>query len=518
MPWPGRTQETPVTPRIALIMGNAAYSSGIGTLANPINDARVVADGIRNCGFQLVSGDIVRDADRSSMMSAIRDYVNLLQAAGPDALGFFYYSGHGAARETGGNYLIPVEEADVLDDALWDDSVSLDWLMEKLDALEAPSVVAIDACRNVLKLPEAQRSLGGGESFRGLRRTAGGAGERNMFLSFATWEGETASDGRADDGNGPYAGALGTRLNESATTVRDMFEQVRLDVLEKTLQRQEPMNLSRLQRRSSDIKIGSWTLQEEEGLPSQDRPVLRQALVFSNEYRESDGFRLPNTMADGEKVATSLLSSGYETMHVRNSDRGAFQDAVSGFQNRLKAAGPAAVGLVYFAGYGTSLEGENYLIPDGPIPYDKSGLRNEAIKLADLVSQMETAMAQAIIVLVDCGRPFKLGGQKGIEPGFSESFGRDKVVIAYADAPGQQHDDGGAESVFADAFARNVLSEDRIDIEAVMRRVSEDVRDETDGQQRPWFQTSLELPIFFRADIVAPVEPLRKTRKPYRKR
>ncbi|HCX11768.1 MAG TPA: hypothetical protein DHU81_15805, partial [Hyphomonas sp.] len=85
-----------------------------------------------------------------------------------------------------------------------------------------------------LQLPEAQRSLGGGESFRGLRRTAGGAGERNMFLSFATWEGETASDGRADDGNGPYASALSTRLSKPATTVRDMFEQVRLDVLEKT--------------------------------------------------------------------------------------------------------------------------------------------------------------------------------------------------------------------------------------------------------------------------------------------
>jgi hypothetical protein len=75
-----------------------------------------------------------------------------------------------------------------------------------------------------------------------------------MFISFATWEGETASDGRADDNNGPYAKALGTRLLEPAVTVRDMFENVRLDVLEMTLQRQEPMNLSRLQRRSSDIK------------------------------------------------------------------------------------------------------------------------------------------------------------------------------------------------------------------------------------------------------------------------
>ena len=43
MPWPGRAQEAAETPRIALIMGNAAYSSGIGTLANPINDALAVS-------------------------------------------------------------------------------------------------------------------------------------------------------------------------------------------------------------------------------------------------------------------------------------------------------------------------------------------------------------------------------------------------------------------------------------------------------------------------------------------
>ena len=90
MPWPGETQETPAKPRIALIMGNAAYSSGIGTLANPINDAELVAQGIAKCGFRLVSGDIARDADRSTMMAAIRDYVDELKEAGPDAMGFFY--------------------------------------------------------------------------------------------------------------------------------------------------------------------------------------------------------------------------------------------------------------------------------------------------------------------------------------------------------------------------------------------------------------------------------------------
>ena len=501
MPWPGHTQETPAKPRIALIMGNAAYSSGIGTLANPVNDAELVAQGIASCGFRLVSGDIVRDANRSTMMAAIRDYVDVLKEAGPDAMGFFYYSGHGAARKNEGNYLIPVGESDVLDDALWDDSVSLDWLMQKLDALDAPSVVAIDACRNVLQLPEAQRSLGGGESFRGLRRTAGGAGERNMFLSFATWEGETASDGRADDGNGPYASALSTRLSKPATTVRDMFEQVRLDVLEKTFQRQEPMNLSRLQRRSSDIKIGSWELDRVEMTPGGARWPLRQALVIANSYAESQAFSLSGTHTDGEKVRAALEASGYSTVYVPDTEYSDFFSHVDAFIDRLRVAGPAAVGLVYFAGYGTDISGDNYLMMDGELPRNKFEAAQSSVRLGDLVTRLESSSAQAIMVLADCGRPFNGMGHRGGDPGFNEDFGRDNVVVAYAVAPGTHRLNPQTDSEFAGSFSRIIQSEDRIDIETVMRRVALDVQARTDGAERPWFQTSLDLPIFFRADI-----------------
>jgi len=502
LPWPGRAEETSVKPRHALIIGNAAYSAGIGTLANPVNDALLVSEAIRNCGFELVTGDVVRDADRSSMMRAIRELADRLEADGPEAVGFFYYSGHGAARENQGNYLIPVEDADVLDEALWDDSISLDWLMDKLTALEAPSVVAIDACRNVLKLPEAQRALGVGESFRGLRRTAGGATERNMFLSFATWEGETASDGRADASNGPYATSLGTRLNEPAVTVRDMFEQVRLDVLEMTLQRQEPMNLSRLQRRSSDIKIGSWSRAPDAPMAPVSQNPLRVALVFSNDYAASGAHALPNTHEDGDKVSAALADSGYKVRHIRNADLEGFQNGLTLLQNALNAAGPASVGLVYFAGYGASLFGEdNYLIPNGPLPASEDEVMETGARLRDAVEFLEFSKAQAVILMVDCGRKYESMGTKGMEPGFADYTADSNVVIAYADKPGTTRPDADGPSVFADAFARRIRSPDRIDINTVMQQVSADVIAATDNAQQPWFQSSVRLPIFFRADV-----------------
>lgn len=324
-----------------------------------------------------------------------------------------------------------------------------------------------------------------------------------MFISFATWEGETASDGLADDGNGPYAKALGTRLLEPAVTVRDMFENVRLDVLEMTRQRQEPMNLSRLQRRSSDIKIGSWS--RAPGAPS--APVsqnpLRVALVFSNDYAESDPYGLPNTHADGEKVASALGESGYKVRHIRNTDLAGFNDGLAMLRNALNAAGPASVGVVYFAGYGASLYGEdNYLIPNGPLPRNDYEVGESGAKLQDAVEFLEDSAAQAVIVMVDCGRKYDSPMEtKGLEPGFADYTSDANVVIAYADKPGTTRPDTYGPSVFADAFARRVQSPDRIDINKVMLQVSGDVIAETANQQQPWFQSSVRLPIFFRADV-----------------
>jgi hypothetical protein len=88
MPWPGRAQDTS-KPRHALVIGNAAYSEGIGTLANPVRDAHLVAEGIIECGFSLVTGDVVKDAGRSEMMSAFRAYVDAMQASGPEAPALF---------------------------------------------------------------------------------------------------------------------------------------------------------------------------------------------------------------------------------------------------------------------------------------------------------------------------------------------------------------------------------------------------------------------------------------------
>src|SRR5262245_43061489 len=100
--------------RIALVIANSNYAGGLGGLANPVNDGKLIAQSLEAAGFKVA---LVTDADQRSMKRAIADFGDQLSKAAPDATGLFYFAGHGI--QVGGvNYLVPVgaainREADV---------------------------------------------------------------------------------------------------------------------------------------------------------------------------------------------------------------------------------------------------------------------------------------------------------------------------------------------------------------------------------------------------------------------
>ena len=92
--------------RVALLIGNKDYKVGVGVLTNPLNDIRVVGEALKIVGFEVLKP--TQNARRAEMLIAIHDFASKLKAAGADAVGFLYYSGHGVAS-AGENYLIPVD-------------------------------------------------------------------------------------------------------------------------------------------------------------------------------------------------------------------------------------------------------------------------------------------------------------------------------------------------------------------------------------------------------------------------
>src|SRR5262245_15513348 len=131
--------------RIALLIGNQSYTTEIGRLSNPHNDIALLEGVLKRLGFEVTT---VSDAGLASLHQAVNTHVRRVRQAGPDAVGFFYYSGHGAADGVT-NYLIPVDVKTIDDDQLWDQSLRLTEITRKLkdEASNATHFVVFDACR-----------------------------------------------------------------------------------------------------------------------------------------------------------------------------------------------------------------------------------------------------------------------------------------------------------------------------------------------------------------------------------
>jgi formylglycine-generating enzyme required for sulfatase activity len=215
--------------RVALLIGNQAYSREVGRLANPHNDVALLDKTLRSLGFEVL---VEKDAGLGALNRAVNAYTRKLRAAGPEAIGFFYYSGHGAA-DGGTNYLIPVDVKTTETGELWDQSLRLTEITRKLklEAGNATHFVVFDACRNTLKLTApGSRSLVQSKGFVPVAQESG------MLVAYATAEGELASD--IGDGAGPYAKVLAEELVRPGIEAVVMFRAVQRRV--RAAIRQEP--------------------------------------------------------------------------------------------------------------------------------------------------------------------------------------------------------------------------------------------------------------------------------------
>ena len=217
-------------PRIALVIGNSAYADN--PLANPANDARLMAAALRKGGFEVLQRT---DVGRVEMALAIKEFGNRLKAAGAEAVGLFFYAGHGL-QVGGRNYLLPVDHSieDEGDVPIY--SISADDVLAVIaDARNRLNIIFLDACRNN---PFA----------RGFRSPVRGLAMMNaptgIFIGYATAPGQVAADGSGV--NSPFTTALTAKLVEPGVPIQLMFQSVREAVMVATNGGQVPWDASSL--------------------------------------------------------------------------------------------------------------------------------------------------------------------------------------------------------------------------------------------------------------------------------
>lgn len=218
--------------RLALVIGNADYAGGAMTpLKNPVNDAALIADALRQSGFAV---ETVLDADLRTMKQALREFTTRLSAAGEGSIAAVYYSGHGF-QAGGRNYLAPIG-ADLKDEVDAEfEALAVDWVLSTVEAAhKGANIVILDACRNTA----LSRSIGTG----GLALLS--STPRGSFISFATAPGSTAADGSGL--NSPYTAAIAAEMLVPGRSVEAVFKAVRLRVVEATGGDQVPWDHSSL--------------------------------------------------------------------------------------------------------------------------------------------------------------------------------------------------------------------------------------------------------------------------------
>jgi len=219
-------------PRIALVIGNSNYGGDLPKLANPANDADLMTTTLKKLGFKVVE---TRDADLNQMNRSIREFSDLLSGAGPQAVGLFFYAGHGLQID-GENWLIPINAKIEKASQAEFEAVPASKILGQMQFAEnSLNIVILDACRN-------------NPLSRGMRSASTGLAKMDAplgsFIAYSTAPGQTAADGKGK--NSPYTAALAKAIMKPGIAIEEAFRDARVDVLQATDKEQIPWESSSL--------------------------------------------------------------------------------------------------------------------------------------------------------------------------------------------------------------------------------------------------------------------------------
>ena len=214
--------------RYALVIGNGKYDEG--ALANPTNDATLIADKLANAGF-----DVYRyyNLKKSGFDDAVSSFVKIVNKD-KQATAVVYYAGHGVEVD-GVNYLIPIDNAKVESESdVKIYAYSLDNILSLLDAKE--QIIILDACRNNPFKMSGDRAAGVKGGLGSLKEAKRGV---TMSYLFAAQSGQTAKDGAG--GNSVFTTILGEEIEKSNVPISTLFNSVASRVKAMTNGEQVPL-------------------------------------------------------------------------------------------------------------------------------------------------------------------------------------------------------------------------------------------------------------------------------------
>ncbi|MDC3156090.1 tetratricopeptide repeat protein [bacterium] len=236
---------------------------------------------------------------------------------------------------------------------------------------------------------------------------------------------------------------------------------------------------------------------------SQDEKKL--ALIIGNANYLGDA-ELKNPINDASLIAKTLSEVGFDTIFSTNLK------TKRDFINKIKEYGKALVdydiGLVYYAGHGAQVDGENFLLPTNEEFTCKDDILYYGVKISEVKRYLFSTTNKANVIILDACRdnPFENECDSELSRSFGNSKGNGlaKIIppsgslIAFSTSPGDTAADGtGDNSLYCLSLVEN-LKKENTSLTQIFRNVRSEIRIGSNNAQVPMEIDQLEgEPIFF---------------------
>src|SRR5712691_6717721 len=212
----------------------------------------------------------------------------------------------------------------------------------------------------------------------------------------------------------------------------------------------------------------------------------RIALTIGNAAYPDAEAPLKDPIDSARNLADELRRDGFEVDVGENLTKEAMRSAIDRFYGKIKAGSTA---LIFFSGYGIQSDRQTYMVPVNAQIWTEADVRRDGYSLDSVLAEMSSRGARVKIAILDASRrnPFERRF-RSVAAGLAPVAAPSGTAVMYAAAPSMVVRDG--ERQF---FVSELLKEIRAPgkIEEVFNRTMVGVSRASQGEQVPWFSSSL---------------------------
>ena len=219
---------------------------------------------------------------------------------------------------------------------------------------------------------------------------------------------------------------------------------------------------------------------------------------------------------DASDVSASLTRLGYSVSTLTNARYDDLRRALIDFGRRARGA---ELAVIFFAGHGIQMAGENWVIPiDAQLASDLD-VPNEAIGLQSMVRAVSNTSRLGLVILDACrndpflSRMLMTRVSRVVERGLSRVEPSDNVPVAYSARDGTTARDGtGRNSPFTASLLKNIETPG-LEVRFLFANVRDDVMAATNREQQPFVYGSLSKEQICLGGCARPPEATARTRE-----